>query len=314
MSRRIDGFEFGARIAVIGVLLVLAAGVRAGADFGPLQATNRLPLYLLFLKPRPVRVEVPAQGELEATLATEYSTTFFNHHNDQWDVLMDMEMLVTELSLVYSLTSKIALRLDLPFVSMGDGFLDGFLENYHDAIGVSNYGREERPKDDYAYRIIKDDRLWIQGEQETLQIADVTASVQYELMKTRGDLKMSNCILMRLKLPVGDPDRGLGSGAFDFGIYMPMRWSVDSWSFYLMPGAAFIGEPETRGALISARNSYALRPLSVRVWLPWTKAPWSWTSDFIAWWQRAGSWSLPSVKISPAHYRISIYGSGCAGL
>jgi hypothetical protein len=254
----IEGFQFGARITFFGLLMLLVTVARAGADFGPLQATNRLPLHLLFLKPRPVRAEVPARGDLEATLAADYSNTYFDQHNERWDVLMDMEVLVAEVSLVYGLTSRAALRLDLPFVSMGGGFLDGFLENYHDAIGVGNYGREERPKNDYAYRVSKDGLPWIEGHSESLQIADLTASAEFQLMKARGERQMAGSLLLSLKLPSGDPDRGLGSGAVDYGIYIPMRWSADPWTLYLMPGAAIIGTPDTRGARIGVRNSYAL--------------------------------------------------------
>ena len=148
------GFMAILRILASGLIMVSTANGRACADFGPLQATSRFPLHLLFLKPRPVPVHVPARGGVEAAVAAEYSNTFFDHRNNHWDVLMDMEMLVAEISLVYSPASRTALRLDLPLVSMGGGFLDGFLENYHDALGVSNYGREKRPKNEYAYRVM----------------------------------------------------------------------------------------------------------------------------------------------------------------
>jgi Protein of unknown function (DUF3187) len=254
----IVGYQRGSRITLLGFLMVLATAAQAGASFGPLQTSNRLPLHLLFLKPRPVRADVPVRGELEATLAAEYSNTYFNQHNERWDVLMDMEMLITEVSLVYGLTSKAALRLDLPMVSMGGGFLDGFLENYHDAIGVGNYGREERPKNEYAYRVSKNGLPWIKGQSESLQIADLTVSAQFQLMKARGKQDMSGSVLVSLKLPSGNPDRALGSGAVDSGIYVPIRWSADPWTLYLMPGAAIIGSPHTRGARVSVRNSYAL--------------------------------------------------------
>jgi hypothetical protein len=258
INGRIGGFQRMAGIFALGLLLASAAGGTAAADFGPLQATNRLPLHLLFLKPRPVPVHVPARGDLEVGVAAEYSNTFFDQHNNHWDVLMDMETMVAEVSLVYSPATRTALRVDLPLVSMGAGFLDGFLENYHDALGVANYGREKRPKNEYAYRVTKDGLTWVQGEQGTLEIADMVVSAQYEAVKARGALNMSGSLLMSLKLPTGDPDRGLGSGAFDFGVFIPMCWSRDPWSFFLMPGAALIGDPHTRGARVSARNTVAL--------------------------------------------------------
>ena len=171
---------------------------------------------------------------------------------------MDMEMLVSELSLVYGVSSRVALRLDLPFVSIGGGFLDGFLENFHDALGTSNYGREKRPKNTFEYRVAKDGRLWMQADEGAAQLADITVSTQIELIGSAADHKMTGSLLLSLKLPAGDQSRGLGSGQFDAGIYVPMRWSADPWSIFVMPGAALIGDPDTGGAEISARNSYSL--------------------------------------------------------
>jgi hypothetical protein len=246
------------RIFCIATLLILATGGSTFADFGPLQTSNRFPLHLLFLKPRPVPAQLPSRGDMESTLALEYSNTFFDYQNSRWNVLMDMEMLVADLSLVYGLTSKMAVRLDLPFVSMDGGFLDGFLENFHDAIGTSNYGREKRPKNTFEYRVTKDGRLWVQGDDGSVQMADVTVSTQIELFKLRNSPKMAGSLLLSLKLPTGDSTRGLGSGQFDAGVYLPMQWSADQWSFFAMPGVAFIGDPDTQGAGIAACNSFSL--------------------------------------------------------
>lgn len=240
------------------LLLAICLVGMAWADFGPLQTSNRFPLHLLFLKPRPIPAQLPSRGEFETTLALEYNNTYFDYRNSRWDVLMDMEMLVAELSLVYGITSKVALRVDLPFVSMGGGFLDGFLENYHDAIGVSNYGRENRPRNTFGYRVTKDNLLWLQGDEDTLQIADFTVSTQIDLMNSGAPHKTKGSVLLSLKIPAGDSMRGLGSGQFDAGIYLPLKWSARSWSFLVMPGAALIGDPDTQGAHISSRNTVSL--------------------------------------------------------
>lgn len=244
------------RIAAILVILILSAASRASADSGPLHTTNRLPLHLLFLKPRPVRPELPSRGDLEIAVAMEYNNTYFDHLNSRWNVLMDMEMLVTEISLVYGLTSKLALRIDLPFISMGGGFMDGFLENYHDAIGTSNSGREMRPKNTFAYRATKDDLLWLQAGETTMRMADITVSSQIELIKDYGGHDMTGSLLLSLKLPTGDSTNGLGSGQFDAGFYLPLKLSAKQWTLFLMPGAALISDPDTGGADVSARNSY----------------------------------------------------------
>jgi len=245
-------------IVSLGIFLILASASLVRADFGPLQTTNRFPLHMLFIKPRPVQADMPSRGDLETNLAMEYSNTFFDRHNSRWNAVMDMEVLVVDLSLVYGLTPNVALRLDAPFVSMGGGFLDGFLENYHDALGAPNYGRENRPKNTFEYRVSKDGLLWVQGDEGTMQMSDVTVSTQIKFFGPLGSHEISGSLLLSLKLPTGNQTLGLSSGQFDAGVYLPMRWSADPWSFFVMPGAALISDPDTRGADISARNTYSM--------------------------------------------------------
>lgn len=230
----------------------------AWADNGPLASTNRLPLHLMFLKPRPVTVQPPQKGALTTTLALEYSNTYFDESNSRWNVLMDMEMTVVDLSLSWGVTSRLALRLDLPLVSMNNGFLDEFLGDFHDLIGVENYGREDRPDNTFAYGVTKDGLDWVTGDNGGWHWADATVSFQYALKASKGPGKLSSALLFSLKVPIGNENRGRGSGALDYGLYLPVQWSAKRWTLYGMPSIAFIGDPQNDGVSIEARNSFGL--------------------------------------------------------
>lgn len=240
------------------LLVILWGGVPAGADYRPLSTTNRFPLHLLFLTPRPSSADLPDRGQWHATAALDYSSTFFEHDNSRWDVLMDMEMTVIDLSLTYGLTPRMALKLDVPLVSMNDGFLDGFLENYHDALSLPNYDRENRPKNTFGYQATKDGEFWFSGLSDSFEWADITLSVQFEWFGPRTGSTKASSFLCSLKLPTGDESRGYGSGRLDVGFYLPTRWTSAPWSFYVMPGIAIIQDPKTDGADVSARTSYSL--------------------------------------------------------
>jgi hypothetical protein len=242
-------------ITLLGVVVLLALEVKASDDYGPLKTCNRFPLHMLVLTPRPVSADLPKQGSFGATLAAEYSNTYFNYRNARWDLVVDTEVLVAELSTVYGVTERWAVRLDVLMISMQGGFLDGFLQNYHDVLGVSNYGREDRPKNEFAYRATKDGQLWVQGESGALQISDIRISTQYALpsMTLLGHA-LDSSVMATLKVPTGDADSGLGSGQYDVGMFLPIKWNGDRWSFYLMPGFLWIDDPQTSGARVSARN------------------------------------------------------------
>lgn len=242
----------------MGMLLLIGCLSTAFADHGPLQATNRFPLHLMFLKPRPVKADLPPPGGFETTLAVDYSNTYFKQANSRWDVLMDMEMLVVDFSIVYGLNSRFAFKVDLPLVSMNDGFLDEFLGDFHDFIGSNDYFREERPSNTFGYRVTKDSAAWIEGDSGASQLADATVSVQYALTTPGKQRKVDSSLLLSAKVPTGDEQRGFGSGAFDVGLYWPTQWRGKTWSYYLMPSIAVIGDPRNIEADVKTRNSYGI--------------------------------------------------------
>ena len=248
------------RIFTFCVVLAVCSGstrVTYGEN-GPLNAANRFPLHLLFLTPKPISPDLPSQGDLDATLSIDYSNTFFEHSSNRWDVLIDMELLVLNLDLVYGLASRWGLRMDLPVVSMNDGFLDGFLGNFHDALGVGDYDRHTRPQDQFAYTATKSDEVWFKGRPHRLELADTTVAAHYALLKPSARCSLASSLLISLKLPTGDKSAGLGSGNFDLGLFLPSKWGAGPLYLYCMPGYSFIGSPKIGRLNVKARDVCSL--------------------------------------------------------
>jgi len=212
----------------------------------------------MFLTPRPISALPPSAGRLNASLAVDYSSVYVDESGPQYRFLMDMEIAVVGLSFAYGLTSRAAIRLDMPLVNMSGGFLDGFLENYHDLLGVGNYGRENRPRDSFAYRVDKGGSAWIEGDAGGLRLADVTLSGQWLLFSSSGAAALHASLLTSLKLPAGEPRHGYGSGRLDAGLFLPAQYESGPWSFFTMPGFIWHGDPDSRGADVAARSSITL--------------------------------------------------------
>jgi hypothetical protein len=236
------------------ILLICLVWIPA-VESGPLQVQNRFPLYLMFLSPRPVPVRPPDRGVLEACLSVDYNSVYVDEHNSQWRILMDMEMTVVDLAFAYGLSNRAAIRLEIPLVNMSGGFLDGFLENYHNALGVGNYGRENRPKNQFAYRIEKDGDLWLEGDPGGLHLADATISAQIALLPVSTGSRRQASLLAALKVPTGRSRYGFGSGRLDAALFLPIEVGSHPWSVFAMPGFIWHSDPKTRAADISARPS-----------------------------------------------------------
>lgn len=210
------------------------------------------------MTPRPTGADLPPPGSLKSTISVDYNSIYVDEQSRDWSALIDMEMTVLELSLVYGLTKRFSIGAQIPFVSMSNGFMDGFLENFHDAFGLPNYGREDRPENSFAYRMSEDGRSWLDSDSEDFRWADMTVSGRMRLFTTGSSTRWSGTLLASIKLPIGDEELGYGSGRCDGGLFLPTQWEGRQWSLYLMPGYIWHSDPETEGADVSARNSFGM--------------------------------------------------------
>lgn len=237
--------------------IILSSVVEIEAGQEPIATQNRFPLSFLFLTPRPSSAHLPCSGSIQSVAAFEHSSIYMDESNDQWEVLADMEVSIVDLSMLYGISSYLAVRLDAPFVSMTHGFMDGFLANFHDALGLPNYGREDRPENEFAYHIKKGDDIWIEGQAGGWHLADITLSAQVALFSLDWPMDWKSALLSSLKLPTGDSARGYGSGNMDLGLFLPSQWQYGRWLYYMMPGVIYRGTADTLGAHVASQNSFS---------------------------------------------------------
>ena len=118
---------------------------------GPLQVKNKFPLFLNVNAP--YLESASLQNSFTASLS--HSSIYLVEHSSEWDMGLDME--ITELNLRFrkSINNFIELGVDVPILSFNSGFMDGFLDSYHDTFGFPDYGRSDRPKNDFLYEVKK---------------------------------------------------------------------------------------------------------------------------------------------------------------
>ncbi len=246
------------KVSVSAHFIFIFATIAVTADHAPFSIQNRFPLHFMFLSARPVGAQLPPAGSVRTVAAFEYGSVYMDEANERWQLLMDMEIAVFDFSLLYGITHDIAIRLDVPLVSMSGGFMDGFLENFHSALGLPNYGREDRPENDYAYQIRKDDELWIEGSSGNFLLGDLTLTAHWALSRSLFDTDWQSTLLTSIKLPTGDSDKAMGSGNVDFGLFFPLQRQNKLWTFHLMPGFTHHGDPDSLGATVSAQDSFSV--------------------------------------------------------
>ncbi|GBC60607.1 hypothetical protein DENIS_1564 [Desulfonema ishimotonii] len=231
---------------------------QAGSSGGPLQVQNRYPPHLMFLTPLPDGPDLPGNNRFETAFSVDYSSVNVNEKSAGWTALIDMEMTVLSFSLAYGLSDRLSVGLYLPLVSMSGGFMDNFLEDYHDTFGFPNYGREDRPKNSFAYSITKDGKDWFQARDNGLHLGESVVSAKYSLWDERRGDRFSATLAYALKLPTGDADRGFGSGGYDHAVSLLSRARFKALAVYLNAGFSILSDPDTLGADISACNIFSM--------------------------------------------------------
>lgn len=176
--------------------------------------------------------QVLPDGESQLRATVDLSTEYALDREAGEELLLDGE------------TQRYALRyargwgatewsLEVPLLHVGGGFMDEPIENWHDAFGLPNGGREDAPHDRYRYRYVRDGITQFDVTDGGTRLGDVVLS---------GGLMPSQGWALRgqLKLPTGDEDHLVG-GNFGAAVWadaaLPFPESSD-WEGFVSAGVS----------------------------------------------------------------------------
>jgi len=202
---------------------------------GPLQVKNQYPIFLHANQPYLEK----ASWENSFSVSLSHSSTYTVQNSSRWVINLDME--ITELNLRYKriIRDVIEFDMDVPLLGFSDGFMDGFLDTYHDTFGLPNYGRNERPLNDFLYEVRRDGDLVVKGE-TGIGLGDIRFAVKKPLISS-DSLTLS--VKGDLELPTGRAKKGYGNGNLDMGVSVLLDKSIsDSIMTYWNFGAVFPGD------------------------------------------------------------------------
>ena len=181
--------------------------VPAGSFDGPLQVRNQFPI---FLPLDPPYLESAAVRD-SATVALSHSSVYIVVTAEPWTVNMDLELTELNIRLKKTLGTRTELGLDIPFLRPTAGFLDRPLANFHDALGTGDYGRHERPYNEFLYELLYQGMPVIIPESDKAGIGDVRVTVK----RVVNDAKPLVSLMANVELPTGDAKTGYGNGSID---------------------------------------------------------------------------------------------------
>jgi uncharacterized protein DUF3187 len=189
---------------------------------GPFPVRSLAPVQLLYFQFTPERALPlpPGSWNLRFDVAEADNLARDEHQGDTF--LFDFELTRANLALQYGLFDRLALGLEIPLLYTWKGFLGKPIKAFEDATGFQRTIRFERSQQLFSYTLQKDGKNALQGESGAVGIGDIAFSAK-ALLREEGAWAPAIAGRFALKLPSGDEDRALGSGAVDVGLGLALE-------------------------------------------------------------------------------------------
>src|SRR5688572_33485146 len=110
---------------------------------GPAPTRVQQPNKLTFLAFRPRQAVAQAEGTAELRITSSYSSIFENGDVGDEKAVLDGEIWRTAFGVTWALGSRTDVELELSVVYATSGFLDAFVEDLHDFLGLPGGGRDQ---------------------------------------------------------------------------------------------------------------------------------------------------------------------------
>jgi hypothetical protein len=244
---------------IIIVVLALATprwGLGQGLpEFAPLNpvGSSRSALYF-----QPYRE--PAPGRWTTAVALDYASVIEFNRLPPADYVLDSELLRLSLGLSRDLDDRTFVSLGASLGGVYAGFMDGFLDWYHGALGIRVSERERRPRDQFLYAITLPDGRTVQRARSDLFLEDIRLG-----FGVRHTSKLQTVV--SLTLPSSTGPAGYGRGVPSVGVLNTFRTRLNPRLVY--EGSIGVGFTRSHGSLpnLQRETSVAVTSgLRARVW------------------------------------------------
>jgi hypothetical protein len=185
-------------------ILVLAAPAGAWAQglpqFAPLNpvSTSRSGLYY-----QPLREPTP--GRWVTTTALDYASVIEYNRRADADYVQDSELLRLSLGLSRDLGARTFFMMEASAGGAYGGFMDGFLDWYHGALGIEMSERESRPRDRFLFRMTLPDGRTVERSPSGLFLGDLRVGLGF-----RSNTAIQTVVSVTLPTSTGPAGYGRG--------------------------------------------------------------------------------------------------------
>ncbi len=192
----------------------------APLDILPFQTSNRGPMTQIFGIPSSGTALLLAPGETAAEFGVDTVQNFSHNTSGDESIYFDGETYRFNLALRRGILPGIEAGIELPYLSHRGGFLDSFIEDFHDTFGMPQNGRNETKKDQLLYTYIRDGIHQVTVDENAEGVGDIRLNAAWQISRSKEGPQRGAALHASLKLPTGNSDDLLGSGSTDLALWL----------------------------------------------------------------------------------------------
>lgn len=194
---------------------------RRGA--GPIAIRNQMPLYLFYLQMEPDKAGVTEQNKLNIDAdytISNVTVSCFTPASSLYNINIDAEISRITLDLKYGVCDNAELGLEVPYLSLSSGYLDGFVEEFEKTVGATTpRSRTRQGSYNYNYSFIYNNENLINKKHASEGLGDIVLKAKYQILEEDEYSSFPNISLRAaVKFPTGRKKDLVGSGEFDYGL------------------------------------------------------------------------------------------------
>ena len=205
---------------------------------------NQHPAQLTALRMDPQSARPLPKGNTTLRLDLAYSSIFLEGTGSGNSWFMDGEILRSGLKVRHGLGDGFEVWGELAMAVTGPGFLDGFIDDWHDTFNLPDQNRDEFPK--YRWRVEAQKGGVTAWEMDRTDgaLLDLPLGLNWNFVPMTAERPWALTARVATELPTGNQERGFGSGGFDWSLGMVGEYRYQAWSFTAHAQQTFVHNPD----------------------------------------------------------------------
>lgn len=215
-----------------------------GLEITPFATQNQSPVVMIYGLPAIGDPSLVPPGKVDGRLTLDIANNFVEISKDKpggEEIVLDGESTRVTLDLRYGVARRFELGLQIPYITVNGGFLDSFIEGFHNATGAGGGIRPLEPQNRFLYYYEKDGKRPFYQTDSIEGLGDIRLTGGWQWHEgPSGDVALR----ASLKFPTGD--RFLGSGSMDLALWLTARkyFKAGSGQIAVFGGAGLLGMTE----------------------------------------------------------------------